>query len=334
MSLAERLVTQNNIRIGYQPTQRLKPIRGGSGELSEQEIQERAEMLKRAFQATPAKPKKDKPEVNNLPIARNYQVLKDQPEKTSGFKRFLNKLTDPLKKAKDSLPELKQNPMAFITPERGSKRWKIRNSLLATAGTIAIAAAGFVALKGGEKNPTEIYKDAVNIQNPTSAAVSTIFPEQKPSQTEFKPVVVTSAPVIITREEFDQKITENFEKQQPTAVNQIEHAAPVIESPVANYIDKLTQEPPKQTLAPQLPISSLAEIKSYEVVQLRPGDTIWDLAREHLIRKNKRVPTNAEILVTAKRICQEEGITVEEWGIKGHVSDRALPVGLSVVISS
>lgn len=330
MSLAERLVTQNNIRIGYQPTQRLKPIRGGSGELSEQEIQERAEMLKRAFQATPAKPKKDRPETNNQPIAGNYQILEDQPEKTSGFKRFLNKLTDPLKKAKDSLPELKQNPMAFITPERGSKRWKIRNSLLVTAGTIAIAAAGIVAVKGGEKTPAEIYKNGINRQNPTSAGVSMIISEPKSSQIGFTPAEVKSTPIVIAREEFDQKVKEHLEKQQPVTVNQTKPETPAIELPV----DKLTQEPPRQTLERQLPTSSIDEIKSYEVVQLRPGDTIWDLAREHLIRKNKRVPTNAEILVTAKRICQQEGITVKEWDIKGHVSDRALPVGLSVVISS
>lgn len=122
----------------------------------------------------------------------------------------------------------------------------------------------------------------------------------------------------------------------------IEQPAPVTLSLVnpEAFILPLPEEP-IAAVVPEPEVQELPKILSFEErlalapveLELIPGSTPWESAREYLRAALGREPTPMEIMATAKELCKQSGIRVDEWGLKEGVNQRALRPGFKLVFN-
>lgn len=122
----------------------------------------------------------------------------------------------------------------------------------------------------------------------------------------------------------------------------IEQPAPVTLSLVnpEAFILPLPEEP-IAAVVPEPEVQELPKILSFEErlalapveLELIPGSTPWESAREYLRAALGREPTPMEIMAAAKELCKQSGIRVDEWGLKEGVNQRALRPGFKLVFN-
>lgn len=68
-------------------------------------------------------------------------------------------------------------------------------------------------------------------------------------------------------------------------------------------------------------------------LELAPGSTPWETAREYLRVTLGREPTQLEIMAVTKELCAQSGIAVDEWGLKKGVNQRLLRPGYKLIFN-
>ncbi|MBI2338309.1 hypothetical protein HYU95_03960 [Candidatus Daviesbacteria bacterium] len=86
---------------------------------------------------------------------------------------------------------------------------------------------------------------------------------------------------------------------------------PVVEQPIV---------PPMETFT--------ESVNNLKDIPLAAGSNPWQVATEILKQVDpNHVPSNAEIMEVTRAICEQNDISVPEWGISGSVDEHRIPVG-------
>lgn len=84
------------------------------------------------------------------------------------------------------------------------------------------------------------------------------------------------------------------------------------------------------------PIDAITEtVQNLKDVPLAAGSNPWEVATDLLKQVDpNHVPSNAEIMEVTRVICEQNNISVPEWGISGAIDEHRIPIGYLLKIDS
>lgn len=87
--------------------------------------------------------------------------------------------------------------------------------------------------------------------------------------------------------------------------------------------------PPSVEQLPVLPVDTITEsVNNLKDMPLAAGSNPWQVATEILKQVDPgHVPSNAEIMEVTRAICEQNDISVPEWGISGSIDEHQIPIG-------